>query len=98
LNEHTFSPDVLIAGTHFWNNLSKREQAWLKEAVDNSIAYQRQLWAEAEAEALEEVKKAGVEIITPNKEPFVKRAEKVYEQYNNEKELYGIIQQIQTMQ
>jgi len=97
LNEHTFSPDVLIAGTHFWNNLSKKEQAWLKEAVDNSIAYQRQLWAEAEAEALTEVQKAGVEIIRPDKEPFMKRAEKVYEQYKNEKELYDIIQKIQTM-
>ena len=98
LNEHTFSPDVLIAGTHFWNKLSGQERGWLKEAVDNSIAYQRKLWAEAETGALEEVEKEGVEIIIPNKEPFIKRAEKVYEQYKNNKELYDIIQQIKKMQ
>ncbi|MAU26805.1 MAG: TRAP transporter substrate-binding protein DctP [Muricauda sp.] len=98
LNEHTFSPDVLVAGTHFWDKLSTQEQAWLKEVVDNSIAYQRKLWAEVEAEALHEVKKSGVKIIRPDKEPFMKRAEKVYEQYKSEKELYPIIQQIQTMQ
>lgn len=97
LNEHTFSPDVLIAGTHFWNKLSEKEKGWLNKAVDNSITYQRELWAEAEAEALREVRKAGVEIIRPDKEPFMQRAKKVYEQYKSEKELYPLIQQIQTM-
>ena len=95
LNEHTFSPDVLIAGTQFWDKLSDEEQGWLNEAVDNSITYQRKLWAEAEEKALKEVQKAGVEIIKPDKEPFMQRAEKVYEQYKNEKELYDLIQQIQ---
>ena len=97
LNEHTFSPDVLIAGTQFWDKLSEEEKEWLNTAIDNSIAYQRDLWAEAEAQALREVRKAGVEIIRPDKEPFMQRARTVYEQYKSEKELYPIIQQIQTM-
>ena len=97
LNEHTFSPDVLIAGTIFWDKLSEEEKGWMNTAVDNSITYQRELWAEAEAEALREVRKAGVEIIQPDKEPFMQRARNVYEQYKNEKELYPIIQQIQEM-
>lgn len=97
LNEHTFSPDVLIAGTHFWNKLSEQEIKWLTEAVNNSIAYQRQLWAAAEEEALEEVQKAGVQIIRPEKEPFEKRAEKVYLQYQDNEELYAMIQEIKAM-
>ncbi len=97
LNEHTFSPDVLIAGTHFWNKLTDPERSWLKEAVINSIGYQRKLWLAAEIEAIEEVLKAGVEIIQPEKEPFAQRAEEVYRQYEDDEELYGIILQIKKM-
>ena len=97
LNEHTFSPDVLIAGTHFWNNLSENEKGWLQEAVHNSIGYQRELWLAAEIEAIEEVRKAGVQILQPEKEPFAKLAEEVYRQYEDDEELYDIIQQIKKM-
>lgn len=97
LNEHTFSPDVLIVGTHFYDKLSDQEQRWLQEAVDTSIDYQRMLWAEAEAEALQEIQKAGVQIVEPDKEPFIQKAKGVYEQYRNEEELYRIINQIQKM-
>ena len=79
LNEHTFSPDVLIAGTHFYDQLSPQEQGWLKEAVHTSIAHQRKLWAEAETEALQEIQKAGVTIIRPDKKPFIQSAKAVYE-------------------
>ncbi len=97
LNEHTFSPDVLIAGTNFWNKLTEREQGWLKEAVDNSIEYQRKLWLEAETKAIEEVRKAGVKIVHPKKTPFAQRSQKTYRQYDDDEELYAIIQQIQKM-
>lgn len=98
LNEHTFSPDVLVAGTNFWDKLSVEEQVWLKEAVENSIAYQRVLWADAEAEALREVQKAGVEIIRPNKEPFSKLSESLYDNYKENKELYTLIQEIKRIE
>lgn len=94
LNEHTFSPDVLVAGTSFWNTLSQEEQVWLTQAVDESVAYQRILWAEAEAEALREVQKAGVEIIRPNKDPFSKRAQELYQNYKDDDELFDLIQRI----
>ena len=97
LNEHTFSPDVLIAGTHFWNKLSEQEKGWFKEAANNSIGYQRKLWLAAEKEAIEEVRKAGVKILQPEKEPFAQRAEEVYRQYEDDEELYGIIRQIKNM-
>jgi len=88
---------VLIAGTLFWNQLSEHEKGWLEEAVNNSIAYQRKLWLAAEIEAIEEVRKAGVQILQPEKEPFARRAEEVYRQYEDDDELYAIIQQIRKM-
>ncbi len=98
LSEHTFLPDVLIAGTHFWNRLSEQERVWLKEAVKNSMVYQRKLWTEAETKALKEVQKAGVAVIRPNKQPFEQRVEKIYRQYEDEAELYAIIQEIKAME
>ncbi|HET8736980.1 MAG TPA: TRAP transporter substrate-binding protein, partial [Pricia sp.] len=94
LDEHTVLPDVLLAGTHLWDRLSEEERGWLKKAVDNSVVYQRKLWAKSEDEALEAVKEAGVEIIRPNKELFAEEVDEIYEKYKNNEELYGLIQQI----
>ena len=72
LDEHASIPDVLLISTHIWNKLSEKEQKWLQEAIDESVVYQRKLWAESEKECLEDSKANGVEIIYPDKAPFVK--------------------------
>lgn len=95
LDEHTVLPDVLVIGTHIWNDLSSQEQKWLQESVDASVIYQRELWADAENEALEEVKKAGVQIITPNKELFSEKVGDLYEAYEDNEGVYEIIKKIQ---
>ena len=95
LNEHTFVPDVLLINTHLWYKLSDQEQEWLQEAVDMSVQYQRKLWAEAEKEALAAVKEAGVEIIRPDKEPFMEAVQPMLESYKTENpSLYSYIDQI----
>jgi len=95
LDEHTVLPDVLIIGTQIWNKLSEQERKWLQQAVDDSVIYQRKLWAEAEAEALAEVQKAGVKVTRPDKALFSKKVESIYEQYKNDKEMYQLIKEIQ---
>jgi len=98
LDEHTFSPDVLIAGSRFWETLSPGEQGWIRQAAQTSIAYQRQLWAEAEAEALREVEKAGVTILHPDKKPFAESAREAYLLYEADTTLGRLIRQIQQLQ
>ncbi len=93
-----FSPDVLMAGTRFWETLSPREQGWIRQAAQTSIAYQRQLWAEAEAEALREVERAGVTILHPDKEPFAESAREAYLLYEADTTLGRLIRQIQQLQ
>lgn len=95
LNEHTMVPDILMISTKVWEDLSEQEKEWLSEAVEESVPVQRRLWAEAEQEALEAVKAAGVEVIHPDKEPFAKLVEPLYETYKDEPEVYSLIQQIQ---
>lgn len=95
LDEHTVLPDVLLTGTHLWNELSEQEQKWLKTAVDNSVVYQRKLWLEAENEAIEAVQKAGVEIIRPDKSLFSEKTKASLEKYKEDPEFYKMIQEIQ---
>lgn len=98
LNEHTYSPDVIIIGNSFWNELNEEQQLWMSKAVNASIDFQRKLWAEHEANALEEVVKAGVEIVYPEKDVFMELAQKVHEQYLQDEELKSIITQIKALE
>ncbi len=81
LDEHTVLPDVLLVSTHLWERLSEQERGWLQGAARRSVANQRGLWAEAEREALEEVQRAGVELIYPEKAPFEEAVQGIYERY-----------------
>ncbi|OEK09121.1 C4-dicarboxylate ABC transporter substrate-binding protein [Flavivirga aquatica] len=95
LDEHTSIPDVLIMGTHLWNDLNKQQQEWVQASVSASVKHQRILWAKAEQEALDAVKKAGVQITYPDKSKFQNKVTKMYENYKNEAEVYSLIQRIQ---
>lgn len=94
LDEHTVLPDVLIIGTHIWDRLSEKEKEWLEYAVEKSVKYQRELWAEAEKEALEEVQKAGVTVVRPDKKAFSDKVESVYETYSKDAYMLDLIQRI----
>ncbi len=95
LDEHTVLPDVLLIGTYVWDKLNEQEQNWLNESVEESVKYQRILWAEAEEEALREVQKAGVKIIRPDKSLFAEKVQGIYEGYKDDPEIFPLIQQIQ---
>lgn len=95
LDEHTAIPDVLLISTQSWGNLSEQQREWIQEAADSSKTFQREIWAEAEEEALEIVQEAGVEVIRPDKEPFQEKAQSIYEEFEeSEPEFYKLIQRI----
>ncbi|WP_435135890.1 TRAP transporter substrate-binding protein [Formosa sp. A9] len=95
LDEHTVLPDVLVVGTPFWERLSEQEQQWVQEAANRSVPYQRKLWAEAEAEALEEVQKNGVKIIHPDKTLFADKVQNIYDAYKADPKMAELIKNIQ---
>ena len=81
LDEHTSVPDILLMSSRIWDDLTPDQQAWLQEAVDDSVAYQRKLWQEATDEALAAVQAAGVEVIYPDKAPFQQAVVAMKESY-----------------
>lgn len=94
INEHASIPDVLIIGTRLWDNLDEQERKWVKEAAHESAIYQRQLWKESEEHALDELKKAGVEIVYPDKTPFMEKIEPMFESFKDNENIYPLIQRI----
>lgn len=97
LNEHTAVPDILVIGTTTWNQLNEEERTWLMEAAEEAKVYQRQLWQQAEAEALEAVQAAGVEVIRPDKALFSERTRALFEEYKDQPDKFALIQQIQAI-
>ena len=95
LDEHTSLPDVVIISTKVWEDLTEEEQSWVQEAADESATYEYKLWEESSAESMRELEAAGVTITYPDKEPFRKAVEGVYEQLKVEQpEIYKIVQSI----
>ena len=94
IDEHTAVPDILLMSTVVWESLIPQEQEWLQEAVDESVEYQKILWKEACDEALREVQKAGVQIIYPDKTPFLEAVKEMHQSYKGTA-IYDLIQEIQ---
>lgn len=95
LDEHTAIPDVVIISTKVWGRLSPEEQQWVQEAADESASYEYELWAESTAESMRELEAAGVTITYPDKEPFRKAVEGVYDQLKvQQPEIYEIVRAI----
>ena len=96
LDEHTAVPDVIVASKHIFDNLTEQQQQWLQQAFDDSVKLQKTLWKELEERSLEEVKKAGVEVIYPDKQPFVDSVQSLYQEYEGTV-IGGFINEIQAM-
>lgn len=97
LNEHTTVPDILMIGEITWNRLSNEEKGWVKAAAEISKIYQFELWSESEKEALEAVKEAGIEIIYPDKTPFIEGAQPMVDKMLEDPVLRNLYNEIQKL-
>ncbi len=75
LDEHTAVPDLLLISTAVWDSLDAEQQGWLQQALDESVAFQRELWQRDTESALEAVAADGVEILRPDKSAFQARVD-----------------------
>ena len=97
LDEHTRLPDMLMISVWVWNHLTAEQQQILQEAVDESVVYQRKIWAEAELADLKAVEEAGVKVIHPDKAPFRESVRSVWEEFEGT-EIGELIERIQEVQ
>jgi tripartite ATP-independent transporter DctP family solute receptor len=96
LDEHTAVPDILLISTRVWDALSPQQQAWLQQAVDESVAYERELWQRDTKAALDAVEADGVKILRPDKSAFEARVESMLSEYEAS-DLGPLIRRIQDL-
>ena len=96
LDEHSSVPDILLMSTVVWESLSNEEQKWLQESVYESVEYQKRLWKEASDEALNEVQKAGVKVMYPDKSPFRESVKEMHNSYKGTP-IYDLIRDIENI-
>lgn len=82
LDQHTYVPDILLMSLHIWEGLEPQQQEWLQRAVDDSTEYQGELWQHASDEALAAIAASGVEIIYPDKAPFMEVVKSMKAKYD----------------
>ena len=85
LSRHTYAPAIFVMGMPAWNQLSEAAQAVLEEAAQEAAEHERQVNAEMEAEQLQALRDAGMEINdTPDMEAFQAAVAPVYEKYGEQ--------------
>jgi tripartite ATP-independent transporter DctP family solute receptor len=72
LDEHMRIPDVIAMSMKLWNQLNPEQQKAVLEAGARAQAYMRGAWKISEVKDIEQLKSKFVEIINPDKAPFVK--------------------------
>ena len=96
LDEHAAPPDVLLIGTHTWQKLSQTQQEWLRQAVEESVVYQRERWRNATERALEAVVADGVQVVYPEKAPFQEAVAPIYDALEGT-EMHTWVERIRTV-
>ncbi len=94
INQHTAVPDVLVISTHIWESLTPQERGWLQQAANESVEYQKEVWNESVVESLQAVEEAGVEIIFPDREPFVESVQPLFARYRNDPRIGTLLERI----
>lgn len=79
LDEHTSVPDLVLFSNAIWDTLSPQMQGWLRQAADDSVAFQRKLWWEKTTEALAALEANGVTVYYPDKRLFAEKVAPMYE-------------------
>jgi tripartite ATP-independent transporter DctP family solute receptor len=91
---HLIIPELLVFSKRVWTQLSKEDQELITKVAKQAQEEQRTLWYDMEKKSIEEMKKAGVEIVDiADKAAFQAKVKPVWDKYGGQ--LAGIIQRIQ---
>lgn len=79
--EHSMAPEILVMSKIIYDKLPANEQAMVRAAAKESVAFERQKWDEQEAKSLASVKAQGAEIVEVDKKSFQAVMGPVYEKF-----------------
>lgn len=84
LTEHFYAPAPLLISKEYFEGLSDDIKTAIKEAAVEGRDYERGLIDDMNARLISELEEEGMEINTPDKAPFIKAVEPVYEKFSDE--------------
>jgi tripartite ATP-independent transporter DctP family solute receptor len=96
MSHHMRIPDVVVVSSRVWQSLSPEERAWIQQATDESVAVQRELWAESSDAALEQLRGMGVEVHEVDERPFREAVAPVVAKYS-EGVIADLVRQIEAV-
>ena len=79
LDGHETSPNLILMSQFSWNKLSAEDQAVVKEALAESVPYFEELSDNKDAEYLQTIKDAGVEVIDVDVDQWQDACASVYD-------------------
>ena len=96
IDEHTIVPEGIIFAKSTWDTFSPEDQEIIREAAQEAAIYQRELWAEREAESRRIVEEAGVTVVeVEDKSAFRDAMAPVYEEFGSDPVIADLIERIQ---
>jgi len=81
LDGHVYSPSPLTMSLAKFNSLSSELQKIFIDCALEAGQYERSIIRDSEAEQVEAIKKAGLEVTYPDKTPFLEATKSVYDKY-----------------
>ncbi|WP_213422489.1 TRAP transporter substrate-binding protein [Bhargavaea massiliensis] len=81
MSGHQYSSVPVAVNEEFWQSLSPETQNLLQTTAKEVAQYHRDLVLENEQAMIQELEEAGTIILTPDTEPFRKKAEPVYDSF-----------------
>jgi tripartite ATP-independent transporter DctP family solute receptor len=96
LTEHLIVPEMLVFSRASWDMLSPEDRDLIKKLSRDAQLDERQLWNKVEADAMQKMKAAGIEIIPiADKKPFQDAVKPVWDKYGAK--YADLIKQIQAV-
>jgi TRAP-type C4-dicarboxylate transport system substrate-binding protein len=93
--EHSMAPEILVMSKIIYDKLPANEQAMIRAAAKESVAFERQKWDEQEAKSLASVKAQGAEIVEVDKKSFQAVMGPVYDKFMTTPEMKRLVKTTQ---
>jgi tripartite ATP-independent transporter DctP family solute receptor len=81
ISRHAYAPNLIIMSSRTWNKLTPEQQAIAQESATAAAKYNRDIDNEKEAEWLQKLKDAGMEVTEPDLAAFREAVASVYAEY-----------------
>lgn len=95
-DRHSSIPEVVILSAKIWDRLSRSDQAVIRNAAQQSVAYQRKLWERYESQSFRALRQAGCQFnevdLTAFKEACLPFYRKYYPQYQSMVDRINLVQ------